>query len=80
MERRLKSRGFFVPWDTFLRECATSFHPFKEQWGVVASEDRCKRESWISKSGEVFEKDVAVLFVQGAGSDDVVSGLEDWAG
>ena len=77
---RVKSRGFFVPRDTFLRECATSFHPFKEQWGVVASEDRCKGEFGISESGEMLEKDVAVLFVQWARSDDVVSGLEDWAG
>ena len=77
---RVKSRGFFVPWDTFLRECATSFHPFKEQWGVVASEDRCKGESGVSESGEMLEKDVAVLFVQRAGSDDMISGLEDRAG
>ena len=78
--RLKKLRGFFVPWDTFLRECATSFHPFKEQWGVVASEDRCKRELGISESGELLEKDVAVLFIQRAGSDDVISGLVDWAG
>ena len=76
----MKSRGFFVPWYTFLRECATSFHPFKEQWGVVASEDGCKGEFGISKSGEMLEKDVAVFLVQWASSDDVVSGLEDWAG